>query len=69
MHLESLDRTKCYPTPMLNTWKIHQSHGKSKIKLNANFKWNFHSECMFLSSLSGREWKKLRKIVYQAKLP
>ena len=39
-----------------------------KLIYDANFKWNFHLECMFLSSLSGREWKKkLRKISLSSK--
>ena len=65
--LGSLDRTKCYPTPCLIHGKFTKAMESPKLSYSANFNWNFHSECMFLSSLSGREWKKLRKISLSSK--
>ena len=67
MHLESLDRTKCYPTPCLIHGKFTKAMESPKLSYNANFKWKFHSECLFLSSLSVRKWKKLRKFSLSSK--
>ena len=56
--------------PCLIDGKFTKAMESPKLSYDANFKWNFHLECMFLSSLSGREWKKTKKkSVYQAKLP
>ena len=41
--------------------KFTKAMESPKLSYKANSKWKFHSECMFLSSLSGREWDKLRK--------
>ena len=55
------------PPPCLIHGKFTKAIESPKLSYNANFKWNFHSECMFLSSFSGREWKKLRKISLSSK--
>ena len=56
-----LTEQNAIPSPCLIHGKFTKAMESPKLSYDANFKWNFHLECMFLSSLSGREWKKTKK--------